>query len=445
MGAAGSVPRSASRRPVARLVRYRRCKDDRADWPRSIGIKRLERWIVLLPLASQRVWKQLSGDEKVSESGSENRYELSADSPLFILAMDHRASFGRVLFGVEGTPTEAELTKMRNAKMVIYEGASQATTDPLPTGRAGVLVDEELGADVARRAKADGFVLAMPIEKSGTELFELEYGDQFPEHVEAFDPDFSKVLVRYNPADGPDQRATQIERLAQVSTWAERTGRRWLFELLVPPTREQLAHSEDQFHFDRDVRPALTVETIGSFNDGGVHPTVWKLEGYETTEGAEQVLRAVAAETAFPAECIVLGRNAPMEQVEHWIDVAAPLPGFAGFAVGRSIWEEALQDLIAGRIERKQAVTVIADRYRRLIDSYGTARRPGARLAERSEPFTLQNPRLTPDREDRIRRSLQGADMRRTRLPAWMAATLLSEVDALRAEIGNQPPSGAAQ
>ena len=311
--------------------------------------------------------------------GVGTRYELSADSPLFILAMDHRASFGRVLFGVEGTPTEAELTKMRNAKMVIYEGASQATTDPLPTGRAGVLVDEELGADVARRAKADGFVLAMPIEKSGTELFELEYGEHFPEHVDTFDPDFSKVLVRYNPADEPDQRATQIKRLAQVSSWAERTRRRWLFELLVPPTREQLAHSEDQFHFDRDVRPALTVETIGSFNDGGVHPTVWKLEGYETTEGAEQVLRAVAAETAFPAECIVLGRNAPMEQVEHWIDVAAPLPGFAGFAVGRSIWEAALQDLIAGRIERKQAVSVIADRYRRLIDSYCTARQPGAR------------------------------------------------------------------
>jgi len=101
--------------------------------------------------------------------------------------------------------------------------------------------------------------------------------------------------------------------------------------------------------------------------------------------------------------------------------------------------------LIAGRIERKQAVTDIADRYRRLIDSYCTARHPGSGGAERYEPFTLQNPRLTPDREARIRRSLQGADMRGTRLPAWMAASLLSEVDALRAELTNRPPSGAAQ
>ena len=304
----------------------------------------------------------------------ENRYEPTAESPLFILAMDHRASFARTLFGVDGDPTEAQQTKMRDAKMVIYEGACEATADGLITGRAGVLVDEQLGAEVARRAKTDGFVLAMPIEKSGTKLFELEYGDQYPEHVEAFEPDFFKVLVRYNPADAPDDRAVQIERLAEVSTWATGSKRRWLFELLVPATREQLAQSEDQFHFDRDVRPNLTAETIVSFNDGGVHPTIWKLEGYETTEGATRVLRVVAADTTFPAECIVLGRNAPMEQVEHWIDVGAPLPGFAGFAVGRSIWEAALQDLIAGHIERHEAVSVIAGRYRRLIEAYCTAR-----------------------------------------------------------------------
>ena len=374
-----------------------------------------------------------------STPGPGNRYEPSAESPLFILAMDHRASFGRVLFGVDGAPTEAERAKMRDAKMVIYEGARQAVADGLATGRPGVLVDEELGPEVARRATADGFVLAMPIEKSGTELFELEYGDQYAEHVEAFDPDFFKVLVRYNPADKPDERAAQIERLADVSAWAAAAERRWLFELLIPPTREQLAQSEDQFHFDRDVRPELTAQTLASFSDGGVHPTVWKLEGYETTEGAQRVLRSVAVDTAYPAECIVLGRNAPIEQVEHWIDVAAPLIGFAGFAVGRSLWEAALQDLIAGHIERHAAVSVIADRYRRLIDSYCTAQQLRSGDSPRAEPFTWLNPRLTPDREDRIRRSLRGADMRGTRLPAWMAASLLAEVDALRAEKGDRP------
>src|ERR1700728_4220684 len=297
---------------------------------------------------------------------SDQRYEPSFQEPLFILAMDQRSSFAK-LFGLEENADEAGLAKMRDAKLMIYEGLHQAAASDLEMGRAGVLVDKQLGSEVARRAKADGLVLAMPIEKSGTKLFELEYGEHYPEHLASYDPDFFKVLVRYNPADEASDRKAQIERLAKVSAWAGSTGWRWLFELLVPPTREQLAQNEDQLHFDRESRPGLTAEAISAFSKGRVHPTVWKLEGYETTEGAEEVLLAVAAQADGPSECIVLGRNALMEQVEHWLSVAAPLPGYAGFAVGRSIWMAALQDLLAGRIDRDDAVATIASRYTTLV------------------------------------------------------------------------------
>ncbi len=372
---------------------------------------------------------------------ADQRYMPSAQEPLFILAMDQRASFQK-LFGIEGDPTDAELAKIRDAKVMIYEGLSKAALSDLEVGRAGVLVDEELGSEVAKRAKADGLVLAMPIEKSGTELFELEYGEHYPEHLASFDPDFFKVLVRYNPSDEASDRKVQIERLAKVSAWAASAGWRWLFELLVPPTREQLAQNEDQLHFDREARPGLTSEAIAALSDGGVHPTIWKLEGYETTEGAEEVLRAVAAQSETPAECIVLGRNAPIEQVEHWLSVAAPLPGYAGFAVGRTNWEAALQDFLAGRLSRDEAIATIGSRYRTLIDVYTAARSGDSGSGDRTDPFTWQNPRLTPDREARIRHALAGADIRGTRVPAWMAAALLSEVDALRAEKG-EPVSDA--
>jgi hypothetical protein len=123
--------------------------------------------------------------------------------------------------------------------------------------------------------------------------------------------------------------------------------------------------------------------------------------------------------------------------VEHWLSVAAPLPGFAGFAVGRTIWETALQDFLAGRIDRDGATGTIASRYRTLVDAYRAARHPGTGSGDSTEPFTWQNPRLTPDREASIRRALAGADMRGSRVPAWMAASLLAEVDALRAEKGD--------
>jgi myo-inositol catabolism protein IolC len=307
-------------------------------------------------------------------TSSPGDFARSPVSPLFVLAMDHRESFARTLFGVTGEPTDTDLVKMRDAKQVIYEGARLATADGLAQGRAGILVDEHLGADVAKQAKIDHVVLAMPIEKSGTELFELEYSDRFAEHVEAFDPDFFKVLVRYNPADDDQTRATQIERLAKVSSWAEDVGRQWFFELLVPPTRKQLAKYEDQYHFDVAARPALTATTIAAFSEGGVRPTIWKLEGYETTDGANEVLAAVGRYGEPHTECIVLGRNAPLSGVEHWIEVAAPLPGFVGFAVGRTIWEAPLQLMISGESSRDAAVAAIAQRYRELIDTYIAAR-----------------------------------------------------------------------
>jgi myo-inositol catabolism protein IolC len=312
------------------------------------------------------------------------RYQPSARDPLFIMAMDHRASFAKSLFGITGEPTGAELHRMQDAKMVIFDGVRLVASEGTSLGRIGVLVDEKLGSEVARAVRSEGLVLAMPIERSGSALFELEYGEHFAEHVESFDPDFFKVLVRYNPADAERDRQTQIDRLVRVSDWADQAGRRWLFELLVPPTPEELAQWKDQDHFDRLARPTLTTEALTQLEAAGVHPTIWKLEGYETAEDAERVLKSVAG-TDHPAECIVLGRDAPLSRVEHWLEVAAPLHGYAGFAVGRTIWEQPLTDFLGGRAERATAVATIAHHYRTLIETYIRASSAGAPNGSKKE------------------------------------------------------------
>jgi myo-inositol catabolism protein IolC len=292
----------------------------------------------------------------------------SADDPLLILAMDHRASFAKDVFGVAGQASPTDLTRMRQAKELIYEGLRHVA-GRVPSGREGVLVDEDLGAEVARTAKSDGVVLLMPIEKSGSRVFELEFGDQFAEHVEAFDPDFFKVLVRFNPLDDESERQTQIDRLAMVSQWAEHTSRRWIIELLVPPTPEQLAAHGDQAGFDARARPGLTAQVIAELYGGAVYPTIWKLEGYETEAGADMVLTAVAAETDHPAVCIVLGRDAPLGRVEHWLSVGARCD-FVGFAVGRTIWEEPLRRHLAGALSSEGLVDAVAENYSTLVDAF---------------------------------------------------------------------------
>jgi myo-inositol catabolism protein IolC len=289
--------------------------------------------------------------------------------------MDHRASFEKELFNVHDKPSHDDIARMRDAKVLIYEGLRHVAGS-VRLGREAVLVDEDYGADVAHRAKSDGVVLLMPIEKSGSRVFELEYGDHFADHVETFDPDFFKTLVRYNPLDDDDLRRTQITRLGAVSEWAERSSRRWLVELLVPPTAEQLATHGNRDEFDREARPTLTAQVIAELQDGGIYPTIWKLEGYETPAAADLVLAAVAAETAHPAACIVLGRDAPLKRVEHWLTVAAGQQ-FVGFAVGRTIWEEPLRQFLEGEFSTDHVVQVVADNYATLIDTYSHGYRSG--------------------------------------------------------------------
>ncbi len=266
-------------------------------------------------------------------------YKPSPADPLLILAMDHRESFAKQ-FGVKGDPTPAQKSELQAAKSLIYQGVRTARA-ALDGGHVGVLVDEQLGAAVLRDARADGLTVAMPVEKSGQELFELEYGDATMAHVHEFDPDYVKVLVRMNPADDPADIRAQLAALAKLSDDLHADDRAFLYELLVPPTDDQLRRAGGQERYDRDVRPELVTQVIEANQAAGVEPRLWKIEGLETTAAAQAVVAAARAGDR-DADCIVLGRDAPRAALDHWLAVAAPVPGFVGFAVGRSIWEDPL-------------------------------------------------------------------------------------------------------
>src|SRR5205823_5993275 len=102
---------------------------------------------------------------------------------LFLLAFDHRGSFQKTFFGVEGEPNAEQTGTIADAKQVIYHGMLRSLQEGVPRDEAGVLVDEQFGADVARRAKDEGLLLAMPVERSGQHEFDFEYGEDFGAHI----------------------------------------------------------------------------------------------------------------------------------------------------------------------------------------------------------------------------------------------------------------------
>ena len=121
------------------------------------------------------------------------------DRPLYILPFDHRGSFQTKMFGWQSPLSDAQTAEIAGAKQVIYEGFLAALAGGVPKEKAGILVDEQFGAAILRDAASKGIITACPAEKSGQDEFDFEYGEDFASHIEAFDPTFCKVLVRYNP------------------------------------------------------------------------------------------------------------------------------------------------------------------------------------------------------------------------------------------------------
>jgi myo-inositol catabolism protein IolC len=297
---------------------------------------------------------------------------LGFDGRLFLLAFDHRGSFTESFFGVEGEPTAEQAAAIADAKAVIYEGVRRALEDGASRESAGVLVDEQFGSDVARAAKAEGLHLAMPVERSGQTEFDFEYGEEFGEHIERFDPSFSKVLVRYNPEGDAEMNARQIERLRRLGAWLHERGRTYLFELLVPAEPHQLATVDgDAARYDQEVRPGLVVRAIGELQQAGVEPDIWKLEGLDRREDCAAVAEAARTGGRDRVVCVVLGRGADQAAVEGWLRAASGVPGYAGFAIGRSIWWDPLRAFVDGEAGRDDVAARIGSHYRRFIDAYG--------------------------------------------------------------------------
>lgn len=303
--------------------------------------------------------------------------KLGYDGKLFILAFDHRGSFQKKWFGIGGQPTPEQAQRISDAKHVIFEGLLAALDKGAEAGIAGALIDEQFGAltNIPAEAKQRGLKLAMPAEKSGQNEFDFEYGEQFGEHIERFDPDFCKVLVRYNPEDpDADMNKRQLERLKRLSDWLHERDRKFLFELLVPATDRQLESvGGDSDRFDAELRPGLMRQAIEEIQAAGIEVDVWKIEGVDERSDAEMLARQTRAGGRDGVVCVLLGRGADDEKVDHWLRQAAPVDGFVGFAIGRSIWGDELKGFIDGSIEREAASARIADNYLRFINVYQEA------------------------------------------------------------------------
>lgn len=306
---------------------------------------------------------------------------LGYDQALYVLPFDHRQSYVTDMFHFKPPLDATQRDQVIDSKQLIYEGFRQALTEGVPFDAAGILVDEQFGAAILRDARQRGCVTALSVERSGTDEFEFEYGADFASHIEAFDPTFAKVLVRYNPEGDPALNLRQLGRLKQLSEYCRRSQRRFMFELLVPSTDDQLARAGgNKDVFDRQARPLLMQQALHVLQDGGIEPDVWKVEGLDLHADGQRIVQTARRGGRDQVGCIVLGRGADEARVRAWLTVAAGVPGFIGFAVGRTSFWDAVSGYRAQTLTRAEAASQIAGRLREWVGVFEAGRlshRPG--------------------------------------------------------------------
>jgi myo-inositol catabolism protein IolC len=304
---------------------------------------------------------------------------LGYDQKLYILAFDHRGSFQKKFFGIEGEPDAEQTAIIADAKHLIFEGLLQAVSAGADPSVTGVLVDEQFGSSVPTEAKEAGLKLSMPAERSGQNMFDFQYGEDFGEHILSFDPDFTKVLVRYNPDGDRAENDEQLGKLKQLSDWLKSNDRTFLFELLVPAEDAQLQTvGGDTERYDAELRPELMRRAIAEIQDFGIDVDIWKIEGVDERSDCEMLVAQARTGGRDGVVCVVLGRGADDAKVDQWLTAAAPVEGFVGFAIGRSIWWDPLKAYVDGKIERSAGARKIAENYLRFVSVYERAKAPAA-------------------------------------------------------------------
>ena len=306
---------------------------------------------------------------------------MTPGSRLYILAVDHRGSFEEMV----GHDVETR----RTAKRLVWQGLLQALARGAPRDAAGLLIDEQYGAAIAREAHRQGIVFAMPVEKTGRDEFEFEHGDAFGRAIEEYDPTFAKALVRYNPDGDSELNRRQVARLRQLSDWLRTHNRRFMFELLVPPTDKQLsAVGGSRESYDDEVRPDLMVRAIAALQEANVEPDFWKIEGVDKRESCRRIAETARRDGRDAVGCLVLGRGASSERVDEWLRAGAGVDGYVGFAVGRSIFADAVHEFAANPdvFDVDRGAEDISRRYRRFIEVYQKAEESTRRGAETRPP-----------------------------------------------------------
>lgn len=288
---------------------------------------------------------------------------------LHLAAFDHRRSLDAALLALD--PAAGRALDRLATKHLIWRGVRRTLE---VTASAAVLVDADAGV-ILDEARAAGVVTALALERSGQRWLALERSAiDTQELLDEHRPDYAKLLVRWHPSDPIDRQHAQIDTMGAVSTWAEGAGARLMLELLVPPEGPDadLGRSDPDAYHD-EILPTRLEESIRQLSAVGIVPAMWKIDGVARADACVRVAAAVRDGSDGRAGIVVLGAGQDMDTVRSWFRATAGCPEFTGFAIGRTIWWDAVEGYVTGALSDDDAERLIGDRFSEVVHCYRDA------------------------------------------------------------------------
>ena len=289
--------------------------------------------------------------EQIHWSSTRTKRANGSWSELKTFAFDHRAQFEEM----EGfTPKKAG-----KFKELCLEAAKQVANGQ---SGFGILCDNRLGRTTLHKASGTGLWIGRPTERPALRPieFEEELGEDLGQFKEWARENVVKLLVFCHPDDDAALRATQEDRVKRLFKAARRQGLEFLLEVIP----SKVAPVDDD----------TTAILIQQFYDAGIYPDWWKLEPFTTAVAWQNAVSAIEHNDPRTRGIVVLGLDAPEDQLAKSFALAAAQPLVKGFAVGRTIFAGAASAWLKGEISDDDAVARMVTRYRRLCEIWDTAR-----------------------------------------------------------------------
>lgn len=267
---------------------------------------------------------------------------------LCVMAFDHRIQFVEM-----ARNANTDIERIQPLKKLILQASQEVSKEAGLAGKSGLLCDSTFGQDVLNEITGQGWWIGRPIELPGSRPLELEHGNIGSQLVDWPLEHIVKCLVFFNPEDEHSLRLTQERQVQEVYAACCKSGHQLLIEVILP---KDIQSNDD-----------LYLRAMKRFYNLGIKPDWWKLPPLAESSWQE-VSDLIDKRDTQCCGVVLLGLDAPQEELKSGFKQAANNNKVKGFAVGRTLFGEPSKKWFANEINDQELIEQVKSNYHNLID-----------------------------------------------------------------------------